>query len=279
MRNCTRHLGLAALTCVVLTMLTLNSTPASAWDRGHVETFAVLPQGAPKIEGLTVGNDGNVYVSTFDPTGPAPAQLFVFNSEGKQLRRVNIVGSSQATLGLAFHPTTHTLLVIDFGAGNVRSVDPQTGASSVCITLTSPPGTPGLNGLTFDAAGNTYVSDSFLGIIWKKTGSGCGPATAWVTDPLLLPNGIPPFGANGLEFNKAGTALFVANTSTDRLIKIPVSGGTPGTPQELRTASTAPMASSSTRMTTSGWRPIRPTRSSSSIPLARLSPSSAISTA
>jgi hypothetical protein len=44
------------------------------------------------------------------------------------------------------------------------------GASSVCITVTFPPRPPGLNELTFDAAGNTYISDSFNGIIWKKSG-------------------------------------------------------------------------------------------------------------
>src|SRR5262249_8180205 len=39
--------------------------PALALDRGHVETFAVLPAGASGPEGLTVGADGNVYVTTF----------------------------------------------------------------------------------------------------------------------------------------------------------------------------------------------------------------------
>jgi sugar lactone lactonase YvrE len=223
---------MAALTCASLMLSTLSVTPASAWDRGNVETFAVLPAGTPMIEGLTVGRDGNVYVTTFNPTATSGnSLLFVFNDNGKLLRQVTIQGSSPATLGLAFHPTTHILLVADFGAGNVRSVDPQTGASSVCITVTSPPGAAGLNALTFDAAGNTYISDSFQGIIWKKTGAGCGTAAVWVSDPLLLPNGVPPFGANGVGFNKAETALFVANTSTDLLVKIPVSGGTPGAPE------------------------------------------------
>jgi sugar lactone lactonase YvrE len=226
MRDCTRRIGLAALTCAGL-FLTFNPTPAAAWDRGNVDTFAVLPSGAPMIEGLTVGDDGNVYVSTFNPTASSGnAELFVFKPDGKLLRRVTIAGSSPATLGLAFHPATHALLVVDFGAGNVRSVNPQTGASSVCITVS---GAPGLNALTFDGAGNTYVSDSFQGIIWKA--SGCGVATAWVSDPLLDPNGIPPFGANGLKFNKAGDALFVANTSTDLLVKIPVTGAVAGVPQ------------------------------------------------
>src|SRR6478672_6992605 len=50
---------------------------------------------------------------------------------------------------------------------------------------------------------------------------------------LLSPNGIPPFGANGLAFNHAGNALFVANTANDSIVKIPVNGGTPGTPTAL----------------------------------------------
>ncbi|MFL5101798.1 MAG: hypothetical protein ACJ8E5_14485, partial [Xanthobacteraceae bacterium] len=101
MRDRTR-LGAAALTCAGLMLATLSVTPASAWDRGVVETFAVLPAGTPMIEGLTVGRDGNVYVTTFDPasTTGAPALLFVFNDNGELLRRVTIAGSSPATLGL-----------------------------------------------------------------------------------------------------------------------------------------------------------------------------------
>jgi sugar lactone lactonase YvrE len=116
---------------------------------------------------------------------------------------------------------THHLLVIDFGNANVLSVNQFTGASTVFMTV---PGTgSGLNDLTFDTAGNVYVSDSFRGIIWR-TGPGGGVATAWVTDPLLTTPGVPPFGANGLAFNRSQTALFVANTGSDTVVKIPVSG-------------------------------------------------------
>src|SRR4029077_1728510 len=78
-------------------------------------------------------------------------------------------------------------------------------------------------------AGNVYVSDSSQGIIWK-TGPTGGPGAAWVTDALLTTTGIPPFGANGLAFNHAETALFVANTGNDTVVQIPVSNGTPGKP-------------------------------------------------
>jgi sugar lactone lactonase YvrE len=225
------HFGLATLACAGL-VIAITNTPAAAWDRGAVQTFT-LPQGAPMVEGLTVGPDGNVYVSTFNPAGSGNSQLFTFSSQGRLLKSVNIQGSSSAMLGLAFRPGTDVLLAIDFLAGKVLIVDPATGMpTTTCITLKNSPGAPGLNALTFDAAGNTYISDSFQGIIWRLSGSSCGEATAWVTNDLLLPKtGVPGFGANGLAFNKAGNALFVANTAMDWIVRIPVSGGVAGTPE------------------------------------------------
>ena len=111
--------------------------------------------------------------------------------------------------------------MIDFGRANVLSVNPFTGVSTVFMTV--PGSGSGLNALTFDTAGNVYVSDSFRGIIWR-TGPAGGLANAWVTDLLLTTTGVPPFGANGLAFNRSQTALFVANTGNDTVVKIPVSG-------------------------------------------------------
>lgn len=188
------------------------------------------------VEGLTIDSKGNVYTPTFNPTGPGPSQLFTFDSQGNLLNSVRIKGSSNAMLGLAFRPGTNELLVIDFGAGQVLSVNPSNGNAAPCITL--PPGTPspGLNGITFDAAGNIYVSDSFNGTIWRfspqASRTGCGVASAWIplNNPLLVPdNGVPGFGANGIEFNSHGD-MFVCNTAMDWLVQIPVSGGNPGTP-------------------------------------------------
>jgi sugar lactone lactonase YvrE len=218
-----------------LMVLALLAAPfgTQAWERGKVETFATLPAGEAHPEGITVDREGNVYVVTVASNKPRTSEgtLLVFDPQGKHLRTVAIKGSSRLLLDLGFHPRTGQLLVVDYKDGKVLSVDPKTGASSVFMTVTGK--NPGLDGMTFDAAGNVYVSDAHQGIIWRVGPDG-GEATAWVSSPLLKPTRIPPgIGANGMAFNKKKTALFVANTSNDTIVKIPVTGATfePGTPE------------------------------------------------
>jgi sugar lactone lactonase YvrE len=211
------------LVCLALYLLI---APADAWIRSPATTFATLPAGASNPEGITADASGNVYVTTFATTAPPPGKLVVFSPSGSLLRQLDVEGSSSLLLGLAFHPTTGELLVIDFGGATVLRVDPLTGASTPFAAL----GGGGPNALTFDGAGNVYISDSFQGIIWRTDQSGAG-LIPWVSHSLLTTTGFPPFGANGLAFNKAETALFVANTGNDTVVKIPVSGGTAGTPE------------------------------------------------
>jgi len=216
---------LSAILAVALLPL-FFALSAEAWNRSPAERFATLPAGAINPEGITVDGAGNVYVTTFAVTGSAPGQLLIFASDGKLLRQVSVAGSSRLLLDLAFHPITFSLLVIDFGNAQVLRVDPTTGASSVFVTVG---GSAGLNALTFDGAGNVYISDSFQGTIWRTDANGNG-LTAWVTDPLLTTTGVPGFGANGLAFNMPANALFVANTGNDTVVRIPVTGGVAGTP-------------------------------------------------
>ena len=225
------------------------TAPAGAWDRGDVDVLTVLPDATPgkpsSVEGLTVGPDGNIYVPTFgfNAAGPLTGNsvLYIIAPEGNLLRKVSIAGSSPHMLGLAFNPINGFLLVLDFGAGKVLHVDPNTGLSSVFMvpTLTG----SGLNALTFDKLGNVYVSNSFNGAIWKTGPNGGTTPTIWSDDPLLAPGtGLtPPFGANGVEFNNAGTVMYVANTAFHQIIQIPVNpDGSAGTASIFITGINAP---------------------------------------
>jgi sugar lactone lactonase YvrE len=224
---------------VVLLGLVTAVPPAAAWDRGDVDVLTVLPDAMPgqpsSVEGLTVGPDGNIYVTTFgfNASGALTgnAVLYVIRPNGTLLRKVTITRSSPHVLGLGFNPVTGTLLVLDFGAGKVLRVDPVSGVS-VDFTPVIPGS--GLNALTFDKVGNVYFSDSFLGVIWK-TGPNGGTPVAWATNPLLGPGSglTPPFGANGVEFNKAGTMLYVANTAFHQIIQIPVNPDTSAGPPSV----------------------------------------------
>lgn len=215
-----------ARSALLAALLVLALSPAApAWDRGEANTFARLPAGERNPEGLTVDRrTGDVYVADFDFRGTSDGKghVIVFNKEGELLRTLSLTGvpGSTALLGLDFHPVTHALLVIDFGAQQVLNVNPRTGASTVLTKVNS---AAGLNALTFDKAGNVYISDSFQGIIWK-TGPAGGAATQWAKSVLLTTTGKPPFGANGIAFDKDG-AMLVANTGDDTVVKIPPGGG------------------------------------------------------
>jgi sugar lactone lactonase YvrE len=207
--------------------LALVSATALAWDRGNVETFATLPAGDANPEGITVDRHGDVYVSLFAVTATSgPGKVVVFDDDGSLKRELTVAGSSNLLLGLAFHPQTNELLVLDFGNGRVLRVNPHNGTSSVFMEVGAG---SGLNALTFDSAGNVYVSDSFQGVIWR-TGPRGGAPTAWVKDPLLTTTGYPPFGANGIDFNSDESAMFIANTGDDRIIRVPVAAGVAGKP-------------------------------------------------
>ena len=239
-------LGAAAASAFLLSFC--NVGPALAWDRGKVETFAVLPDYAPGVpenaEGLDVGLDGNIYVPSggFNAGGfvPGPAKLWVFNPDGDLIRTVTLTGTAPPVLGIAFNPVNGLGFIADLGNGSVFKWDSVSNTTTLVAFLGA---SAGPNAICFDAAGNVYISDSFQGIIWKTDKNGNG-LTQWVpTNPLLTPaKGLnPPFGANGIEFNNERNAMFVANTANRALIKIPVNGdGSAGAPALFITGINAP---------------------------------------
>ena len=105
-----------------LLVLALAVSSAKAWIRSPSIQFATLPADAAHPEGITADPEGNIYVTTFAP-GASTGRLIVFAPSGQLLRDVVVQNASPFLLGLAFHPTTGVLLVIDFGHGKVLQVN------------------------------------------------------------------------------------------------------------------------------------------------------------
>ena len=246
------------------------ATPAGAWDRGTVDPFATLPAFVPNggacpdgafrcvsdIEGVAVAPGGTIYAPSFgfnkDGALTGNSELFVISPSGSVIRHFPVLGSSPHLIGAAFQALSRTVLIADLAGGVVWQVFPQSRTASVFMTAPKVTTAPGLNAITFDQDGNVYVSDSFQGVIWK-TGPDGGKPTAWYApfnkgqNDLLLPTAnkgeplVPPFGANGLTFNKDGSAMFVNNTAYHSIIRIPVNpDGSAGTGEVFTTGINAP---------------------------------------
>jgi DNA-binding beta-propeller fold protein YncE len=221
---------------------------------GVVRNFVTLPDDVRYPEGIAANPaNGDIYVGTFD--GGAPNELLRYSRDGKLLARrdfgitpllglefdrargkvyiTNVgdfVGSQSKIQRIAadFNGATaieEVAVIPAIGAPLARRVDNPDGSFDT-ITFGDNARVP--NALTFDKAGNLYVSDSFQGAIFRiAKPDACAPscvAQMWVQDPLLATAGFPPFGANGLVFNADESALFIANTGDDRVLKVnPVS--------------------------------------------------------
>src|SRR5688500_14655924 len=224
---------------------------ATAWDRGTAELFATLPAGVRFPEGITANPaSGDIFVGTFD-VGTPNNQLLRFDRQGRleasrafgttpllglefdrNRRQVYIAavgdfsgtGSRIQRIAANFKADTkieEVALIPAIGAPGPRKV-PNPDGSEDTITFGNAARVP--NALTFDGAGNLYVSDSFQGAIFRiENPAKCAPscvATTVVHDPLLATAGFPPFGANGIAFNRDESALFIANTGDDRVLKL-----------------------------------------------------------
>lgn len=175
----------------------------------------------PNPEGIAVDPTGNIYASSF-PSTPS-ANICVVNRDGALVDIIPVTagpGGVTSLLGMLFVPS-QGLYVLDFanGAqpnGRVLRVDPATHAVKTIATGFAAP-----NAVARNNHGALFVSDSFTGEIRKVAPDG-NSNTLWVQSELLKPHGSPPFGANGVAFDRTESFLYIANTADDRVLRVPV---------------------------------------------------------
>lgn len=169
----------------------------------------------PYPESIARDKDGNLYLSlTFSS---------VINKVSNADTSIAPVVTEFATipdiylLGVEIGPDDNLYVV---GAiGGIWRVNTITGFVQKYADL---PGLGTINDLVFDKAGNLYIGDDTLNLIWRVTPN--GQTSVWSQDPLfqVVNHQNFPFdeGVNGLEFS--GNTIYVTNTSEGYIIAIDI---------------------------------------------------------
>ena len=240
---------LAAFSIPLFVSVGMVTGSALADDRLFIDrdvvTFAVLPDGVRFPEGITANPaNGDIYVGTFDNGNPNN-KLLRYNRAGQLIAQRDF--GATPLLGLGFD--AGKVYILNFGMSKVQRIAAAFDSTTPIEDVATLPGIgapanrtegnpdrssdtiifgsnsfPAPNALEFDKRGNLFVSDSFQGAVFRvKNVRTCKTpcfVETFVHDPLLATAGFPPFGANGLAFNGDDSALFIANTGDDRVLRL-----------------------------------------------------------
>jgi sugar lactone lactonase YvrE len=211
---------------IVLALLAAVALPQGAMAAspplGVIQNFGPnLKTTCPNPEGIAIDPRGNLYAASF--AGQPTANICVIDQNEKLVDVIPVSAGPAGVVGLLgelFVPG-EGLYVVDFANGQAPNgrllrVNPATHAVTTVAT-----GFAAANAIARDRAGHLFVSDSFLGRINKVKPDGSSNQV-WIDHPLLRTTGTPPFGANGVAFDREQENLLVANTGDSRILRIEV---------------------------------------------------------
>ena len=223
------HHAILKTTCAAGLLISMSAASAYAKQpaEGDSQVFAKVPApGYP--EGVAIRGN-RVYVS-----GPAtfgfnvPPVVWEYDiANGKLLNEypVTINNPYAGMRGLScitFGPDGKLYAIEPF-VGIIRMELDQANTQSVYAPFPPPPDTGALpNDLAFDDLGYLYVTDSFLGLIYRINPGG-GHPIVWFQDPQLMG---APFGVNGIRIDKKDKLMYLAVTlradATGAILRLPL---------------------------------------------------------
>jgi sugar lactone lactonase YvrE len=205
---------------VVLSILLATCVPASIGAAQALQTVVAFNPAAGELpESVTLDHDGNLYMSMGSsivrrtPDG-------VLSTFGTLPIAAFALGVKVGPDGCVYTASTSLDPSVD-GAFVWRICSPGTVEMFAELDHTG-----AANDLAFDDDGNLFVTDPFLGQVWKVSPE--GDAAVWVQDPLLEGNPAAPvlvfhpFGADGIAFDKTKHNLYVGNVDAGHIVRIPV---------------------------------------------------------
>lgn len=247
--SCLRRLWLGQIACLVIglvSFLTGSTTAAELFvaDRANERIVSfdertgaflrvVTSEGLAQPSGMTFGTDGFLYVSNSAgyPGGDASVVKVDPVTGATTPFITNVAGAG----GIAYHQASNTFFVSEFLNFDGDEVFRYDASGALMQTLGTGSAPTGRAGMTFDNAGNLYVSEfniAGVGSVLKyaaPTGAPTGPYSTTATTfasgadvTLAIP--APAAGFNGLTFDSHGD-LLVASLIGQALVKFNVAGG------------------------------------------------------
>src|ERR1700674_4316867 len=193
-----KQLLIAGLAASAMAMGAEASAESAGPASSEVSTFTNLPEGVRFPEGITADPaTGQLYVGTFD-FGPNPNKLVRIGRDGRTIAQKDFGGTPLLGLGFA----NGKVYILNFGASKLQRIAASFDASTAVEDVAT---IPGIGAPAPRSAANPDGSSDLI-----TFGSNSFPA----------PKGFPPFGANGLALNADETALFIANTGDNRVLKM-----------------------------------------------------------
>jgi sugar lactone lactonase YvrE len=182
-------------------------------------------------EGLAIDPDGNLYAASNSDQATTVGYVCVINNKGSLVDLIRVpAGPGAAAVGLLGELWEDGFLIVLDQADNIQPhgrilrINPRTHeVKTIAAGLAFP------NGMAEDRRGNIYVTDSFLGSIYRLP-EDRSKLTLWFKDPALISqNPNQPVGANDLAFDADQRFLYVDNAGNRQVLRIPIDeDGKPG---------------------------------------------------